>query len=111
MPFILKKTHVVFSRIVVKEFQEYMCKTMEVYIDDWTIYNLLRHHMQYFHLMLECCQQIQLSLKIEKCIYAKPIGTLLGHVICKDGMKIDLARIKVTLNLKPPPTQNKSRYS
>lgn len=34
----LKKAPASFSRIVVKDFQEYIYKTMVVYFDDWTIY-------------------------------------------------------------------------
>ena len=37
IPFGLKNAPAVFSRIVVKTFQEYIYKTMEVYFDDWTI--------------------------------------------------------------------------
>lgn len=52
--------------------------------------------------MLERCWQIQLSLSIKKCIFATPIGILLGHVVCKEGIKFDLSKIKVILDLKPP---------
>ena len=38
MPFGLKNAPAVFSRIVVKTFQEYIKKRMAVYFDDWTIY-------------------------------------------------------------------------
>lgn len=37
MPFGLKNAPVVFSRIVVKAFQQYIYKSMVVYFDDWTI--------------------------------------------------------------------------
>ena len=37
MPFGLKNAPAVFSRIVVKTFQEYIYKTMAVYFDDWAI--------------------------------------------------------------------------
>ena len=30
-----------------------------------------------------------------------PIGILLGHIICKDGIKVDFAKIKIILDLKP----------
>jgi len=36
-----------------------------------------------------------------------PIGILLGHIICKYGIKVDMAMIKVILNLKPPVNQKK----
>ena len=37
MPFFLKNAPAVFSRIVVKAFQEYIYKTMILYFDDWKI--------------------------------------------------------------------------
>ena len=40
MPFILKNAHVVFSRIVIATFREFLHNFLEVYLDDWTIYNL-----------------------------------------------------------------------
>ena len=42
MPFGLKNAPAVFSKIVVKTFQEYIYKTMAVYFDDWTIYSTLK---------------------------------------------------------------------
>ena len=32
-----------------------MYKTMAVYFDDWTIYSLLKNHVQHLRLMLERC--------------------------------------------------------
>ena len=102
MPFGLKNAPIVLSRIVIKAFQEYLYKTMEVYFDDWTMYNLLKEHVKWLRLMLEHCIQIQLTLIIKKCIFDTPIGILLRHVVCKEGIKVDLAKIKVILELKPP---------
>ena len=75
---------------------------MSVYFNDWKIYNLLREHVKWLHLILECCRQIQLALNTKTCILTKPIGILLGHVARKVRIKIDLTNIKVILNLKPP---------
>jgi hypothetical protein len=55
MPFGLKNAPTVFSRIVVKSFQEYIYKMMVVYFNDWTIYNLLKYHIQWLRMMLERC--------------------------------------------------------
>jgi hypothetical protein len=75
---------------------------MVVYFDDWTIYILLINHIQWLRLMLEHCRQIQLSLNIRKRILATPIGILLGQIVCKYGVKVDIAEIKIILDLKPP---------
>ena len=40
-------------------------------------------------------------LKHKKCIFATPIGILLGHVVCKEGIKVYIAKIKVIIDLKP----------
>ena len=51
--------------------------------------------------MLEHCIKIQLALNIKKCILSTPIGIFLGHVVCKEGIKVDLTKFKVILDLKP----------
>jgi len=43
--------------------------------------------------------------KHKKCIFATRIGMLLGHVVCKDGIKVDMVKIQVILDLKPPVNQ------
>ena len=102
MPFGLKSAPAVFSRIVVKTFQEYIYKTMAVYFDYWTIYYMLKDHCKWLRLMLERYRQIQLSLNINKCIFLTPIGILLGHIVCKESIKVDFAKIKIILDLKSP---------
>ena len=82
MPSRLKNAPVVFSRIVIKYFREYIYNTMAVNFDDWTVYSLLKEHIKWLRLMLEICRQIQLSLNIKKCIFSTPIGIMLGHVAC-----------------------------
>ena len=56
MPFGLKNAPAVFSRIVIKTFQDYIYKTMVVYFDDWKIYSMLKGHCKWLRLMLERCQ-------------------------------------------------------
>ena len=63
---------------------------------------MIKDHIKWVRLMLERFKQIQLSLNIKKCIFATLIGILLGHVICKEGIKVDIAKIKVIIDLKPP---------
>lgn len=45
MPFGLKNAPIGFSRIVVKVFQDYIYKTMVVYLDNWKIYILFKNHI------------------------------------------------------------------
>ena len=75
---------------------------MVVYFDNWTIYSMLKDHCKWLRLMLEQCGQIQLLLNINKCIFVTPIGILLGHIVCKEGIKVNFVKIKIILDLKPP---------
>jgi hypothetical protein len=45
MPFGLKNTPTVFSRIVIVTFHDFIHKFLEVYMDEWTIYILLKEHI------------------------------------------------------------------
>ena len=51
--------------------------------------------------MLERCREIQLAINIKKCIFVTPIGILLGHIVYKEGIKVNFAKIKIILDLKP----------
>jgi hypothetical protein len=41
-------------------------------------------------------------LNIKKCIFNAPFGIFLGHVVCKQGLLVDPAKIVVIVNLPPP---------
>lgn len=71
-------------------------------MDDWTVYSLLKDHVEVLRLMLERCRQCQISLNIKKCIFGTPFGILLGHIVCKQGLIVDPAKIAVIVNLPPP---------
>lgn len=52
---------------------------------DCTVYSLLKKHTSLLRVMFEIYRHFQISLNLKKCIFAVPFGTLLGHIVCKDG--------------------------
>jgi hypothetical protein len=52
--------------------------------------------------MLEICRQFHISLNIKKCIFETPFAILLGHIVCKQGLLVDPAKIATIFNLQPP---------
>jgi hypothetical protein len=102
MLFGLKNAPVVFSRVVVAAFKEFIHKFLEVYLDDWTVFSLLKDHIETLRLMLDRCRQYHISLNLKKCIFCTPFGILLGHVVCKQGLLVDPAKIAVIVNFPPP---------
>jgi hypothetical protein len=102
MPFGLKNVPAMFSRVVVATFKEFINKFLEVYLDDWMVFSLLQDHIEFLRLMLDRCRQCHISLNLKKCIFCAPFGILLGHVVCKQGLLVDPAKIIVILGLEPP---------
>jgi hypothetical protein len=45
---------------------------------------------------------ISYFIKPEKCIFCAPFGILLGHVVCKQGLLVDPAKIVVIVNFPLP---------
>jgi hypothetical protein len=53
IPFGLKNAHVVFSRVVFTTFKEFIHKFLEVYLDTWNVFILLKYHIETLRLILE----------------------------------------------------------
>lgn len=105
MPFRLENAPAVFSHIVVVAFKEFIHKFLEVYLDEWTLFSILKQ--QKLRLMLDSCRELQISLNLKKCIFCSPFRVLLGHVICQQGMLVDPTKTTVIVNLQAP-TKSKS---
>ena len=52
--------------------------------------------------MLTKCRQHQISLNLKKCILCVPFGILLGHIVSRQGLMVDPAKIAIIVNLPPP---------
>ena len=46
MPFGLKNAPAIFSRVVVVAFKDFIQKFLQVYIDDWIVYSLIKDHLE-----------------------------------------------------------------
>ena len=57
MPFGLNDAPAIFSRIVVSAFKDFIHKFLEVYFDDWTMFALVRDHIESLCMMLERCRK------------------------------------------------------
>jgi len=102
MPFGLKNAPAIFSCIFVAAFKEYIHKFLEVYLDDWTVFGLDKHHVASLHLILDTCLRCLIALNLKKCTFLVPFGNLLGHLVYKQALMVDPVKIVVILNLEVP---------
>jgi hypothetical protein len=57
MPFGMNNAPTIFLRVVIDAFKEFIHQFLEVYLDEWTIYSLLKDHVEVLKLMLEIHRQ------------------------------------------------------
>jgi len=79
-------------------------------MDDWTVYNFLNYHVGLLWLMFDIFLELQISLNLRKCILCVRHGNLLGHIVCREGVLVDLSKVVAILNM-PPPTSAKLLHS
>ena len=56
MSFGLNNVCVIFSRVVVAAFKDFIQNFSQVSMDDWTVYGLIKDHLENLRLMLERCR-------------------------------------------------------
>ena len=49
---------------------------------------------------MEKCRRARLALNPKKCWFMVPHDRLLGHIVCKEGLKTDPDKIKVILGME-----------
>ncbi|GKC44890.1 putative nucleotidyltransferase, ribonuclease H [Tanacetum coccineum] len=107
MPFGLCNAPATFQRCMTAIFHD-MCKDfMEVFMDDFSVFrNYFRTSLSNLSKMLARCEETNLVLNWEKCLFMVKEGIVLGHKILKVGIEVDKAKVDVIASL-PYPTKVK----
>jgi transposase InsO family protein len=102
MPFGLCNAPATFQRIMMIIFQEFLRKFLEVFMDDFCVYSPEAEHFSHLIQTFEKCRQTGLRLHPWKSYFGMTKGILLGHVISKKGIELDVDKVKVIAALKAP---------
>ncbi|KAL0328211.1 UNVERIFIED_CONTAM: Retrovirus-related Pol polyprotein from transposon opus [Sesamum calycinum] len=102
MPFGLKNIGTTYQRLVNHMFQNQIGRNMEVYIDDM----LVKSAKEQDHIEdLEECFQILttfgMKLNPAKCTFGVRGGKLLGYMISKRGIEVNLEKINAIMDMSP----------
>ncbi|KAI3816628.1 hypothetical protein L1987_16331 [Smallanthus sonchifolius] len=108
MPFGLCNAPATFQRCMVAIFQDMIETSMEVFMDDFSVYGgSFDQCLINLGKMLKRCTETKLMLNWEKCHFMVTEGIVLGHKISRDGIEVDRAKID-TISRLPPPTSVRS---
>jgi len=103
MPFGLMNAGATFQRAMDIAFMEESVKFFVVYLDDVTVFSQSDdEHLRHLQRFFEKCRRFGISLNPKKCLFGLEEGKLLGHIISKEGIKIDPRRIEAILKLEHP---------
>ena len=88
-----------------KIFDDYIPAFMQVFLDDLAaVYGRLIEHLPHLHLCLERCPQAQQILNPAKCAFYVSSGTLLWHIVGREGIVMVPEKVQAILNASAPTT-------
>nr|GEU83335.1 reverse transcriptase domain-containing protein [Tanacetum cinerariifolium] len=105
MPFGLCNAPGTFQRCMMAIFQDMIEKTMEVFMDDFSVFgNSFQTCLSHLEKMLKWCEDTNLCLNWENSHFMVKEGIILGHKISKDEIEVDKAKVDVIAKLPHPTT-------
>nr|GEZ96820.1 reverse transcriptase domain-containing protein [Tanacetum cinerariifolium] len=105
MPFGLCNAPGTFQRCVMAIFHDMIEKTMEVFMDDFSVFkNSFQAYLSHLEKMLKRCEDTNLCLNWEKSHFMVKEGIVLDHKISKNGTEVDKAKVDVIAKLPHPTT-------
>ena len=91
-------------------FKEYLDKFVIVIIDDILIYSKTEEeHTEHLRIALETLRKEKLYAKFSKCEFWLREVQFLGHIVSREGIRADPAKIKAVMNCERPKTPTKVR--
>lgn len=111
MSFGLLNAGATFQRAMDYAFKEIRGKFIEIYQDDVTMFSKDRsNHTNHLKQVFERCRKFGISLNPAKSVFGVDEGKLLGHIIAKDGVKVDPKRVEA-IKQDPLPQTKKALQS
>ena len=81
-----------------KEIHEFLV----IYLDDITVFSKKNdEHLDHLRQVFIKCRKYGISLNPKNTLFRLEEGKILGHIISKEGIRIDPARIEAILNIQP----------
>jgi hypothetical protein len=92
-----------FMTLMTRLFSQYLTVCMDIYLDDIVIYNTnLAEHVKTVKMVIDILRREKFYLAENKLFFLPKELKLLGHVITRDGIRIDPHKIDTILNWKTP---------
>jgi hypothetical protein len=91
-----------YQRAMTKTFIEYLDNFTKILLDDFIVYSDMDSHLQKLRLCFQKCKEYGINLNLNKCAFMVFSGMILGFIVSKEGILLDLKKIEATINMPPP---------
>jgi hypothetical protein len=106
MPFGLSNAGATFQRAMDYAFRGLIGKLIEIYQNDLTVFSKDgKTHINHLRQVLDRCREFGISLNPTKSVFGVTEGKLLGHIISKEGVKLDPERVEAIGKVPLPLTK------
>ena len=103
MPFGLTNASASFMCLMNNVLSKYLDQFVVVFVDDILIYSKTEEeHKEHLKIILQVLREHKIYAKLSRCDFYKDKIQYLGHVISKDGIAVDLDKIKAIINWPVP---------
>ncbi|XP_038695435.1 uncharacterized protein LOC119992714 [Tripterygium wilfordii] len=103
MPFGLCNAPATFQRCMINIFSDMVERFIEIFMDDFSVFgSSFDNCLKNLSIVLRRCEETNLVLNWEKCHFMVQRGNVLGHIISKNGIEVDPAKIELISKLPPP---------
>ena len=103
MPFGLCNAPGTFQRCMMGIFSDMIEIILEIFMDDFSVFgDSFEGCLENLHKVLERCQEKNLVLNWEKCHFMVTQGIVLVHIVSKNGIEVDEAKVELISNLPTP---------
>jgi hypothetical protein len=110
MPFGLKNAGVTYQRMITKMFAEKLGKTVEVYINDMVVKNILAEdHLRDLRAVFNILRLHCLKLNVSKCVFGVGSGKFLGFMVTQRAIEANPDQITATSTSNHQRPSGKSR--
>ena len=103
MPFGLCNALGTFQRCMMGIFSDMIEHILEIFMDDFSVFgDSYEGSLENLRRVLERCQEKKLVLNWEKCHFMVTQGIVLGHIVSREGIEVDKAKVELISNLPTP---------
>ena len=103
LPFGLKNAPADFSRIMHQVLGHF--EFIQIYLDDIMIHShTFDLHLSHLRVTFETLNSFNLKVNFEKCSWFRQTVHVLGHIVSKNAIKMDTAKISAVQEMKQPKT-------